>query len=263
MPAVADRKHRRPLAINHASCSPFLAQEMVVRLFFSPPALCPLEMIAARNFAKLGCLIVLVLSPWGFRGPGTALGAAPADVTGWRTARWGMTEGELIASFSGELRRLPGRWQYGGAYATHGLFDQEFAGQDFKVFFQMNAQSHRLQQVLLEGGRRRASPSGFASVTLALEKEFGPPSGRCSSLRADGAPAAARLWWRFPTTVVHAVFFDDYTGAIAFENPNVDIDPLTPYRETRRNNPRFLPRRILIRFHPSDRIDLRGKPPCY
>ncbi len=231
-------------------------------MFLNTWVLSPLVMNAARTFATVGSLIALVLPLWGFRGPDTASGAAPADVTGWRTARWGMTEGELVTSFGGELRRLPGRWQYGGAYATYGLFNHAFAGQEFTVFFQMNEQSHRLQQVLLEGGRRKASPASFTAVTSALARKFGPPSGRCSSLRADGVPAATRLWWRFPTTMLHAVFFDDYTGAIVFENPNVDIDPLTPYRETRRNNPRFLPRRILIRLHPSDRADLRGKPPC-
>ena len=41
-----------------------------------------------------------------------------------------------------------------------------------------------------------------------------------------------------------------------FENPNVDRDPLVPFSETRRINRRFLPRRLLIRYYPSDRGDL-------
>src|SRR3546814_15523574 len=76
--------------------------------------------------------------------------AAPADLPGWRGARWGMTEAELEAVFGDALARLPGRWAYGGAYPERALFGVELDGLRSDALFQMNERTERLPAGLLE-----------------------------------------------------------------------------------------------------------------
>lgn len=191
-----------------------------------------------------------------------ATGAArPADVAGWRGARWGMTEAALERVFGAALTRLPGRWRYGNAYATRALDDVRLGGAHFRAIFQMNAADGGLQQVLLEPKRQPGQDSVFRAAFDAMRASYGPPGESCVRPRAGGAPLSVTLSWRFPTTTAHLVLFDFRTRAIASDDPNVDTDPLTPYYRTRRNNPRFLPRRVLVRFHATAHAELMP-PPC-
>lgn len=210
-------------------------------------------MRAPVSAGALACILLLLLA--------APLAAAPDDVSGWRAARWGMTAAELEAAFDGRLTRLPGRREYGGAYAELALLGVRVAGHRFDAYFQMGETSGRLQQVLLERARRWAGPRGFVELAEALRRRYGPPTRTCADAGDGGRPTAAEAVWRFPTTTVHAVLLDFYTSGMAFDDPNVDPDPLTPFYRTRRNNPRFLPRRLLLRLHPSDRPDL-ASPRC-
>ena len=182
--------------------------------------------------------------------------AQPADVEGWRAARWGMTAADLERAFGASLARLPGRWIYGGAYATRALDDVRIGQQRFRAIFQMNANSDRLQQVLLEPLHRLGQEALFGATLAEMRETYGPAGGSCAVPRAGGGPLSVERWWRFQTTTVHLTFLDYFTREMAFENPNVDRDPLIPYVATRRNNPRFLPRRTLVRFHPTGRTEL-------
>ena len=188
--------------------------------------------------------------------------AAPDDLAGWRGARWGMTENQLAEVFGAELTRLPGRWGYGGAYADYALFDVEAAGLGFTAFFQMNEVSRRLQQVLLERRAGKATPAAYDAVLSDLEAAYGPAEGPCVERHPDGPPRRVSLRWRFPTTTLQVTWLDFLTTAVQFDDPNSDLDPLVPFAETRRINRRFLPRRLLIRFYPSERNDLEGWENC-
>jgi hypothetical protein len=167
-----------------------------------------------------------------------------------------MTESDLERAFGADLVRLPGRWTYGGSYATRALEGVVIGGLRYRAMFQMSAKNDRLQQVLLEPMRRPGQEAAFRALSADLTEAYGKPTGTCTVPRAGGGPLSAEYWWRFPTTTVHLSFFDFYTRAMVFDDPNIDPDPLTPYAETRRNNPRFLPRRTLVRYHPTARKDL-------
>lgn len=97
--------------------------------------------------------------------------AAPDDLTGWRGAQWGMTDSQLAEIFGADLKALPGRWDFGSAYADHALFDVDFAGLDFTVYFQMNKVSGQLQQILLKRRANRPTPEDFDAVLSALERD--------------------------------------------------------------------------------------------
>ena len=182
--------------------------------------------------------------------------ARPADVPGWRGARWGMTAEDLRRVFGKDLAPLPGRLEYGDAHARHYLKTVMFAGIQFRAIFQMENRTGQLQQVLLRPTRRPGQEEAFASALHTLTKRFGKPDTRCGGAPSGGRPKAAAFVWRFDTSTIHLSFFDFYTRSMAFEDPNTERDVLTPYYKTRRNNPQFLPRRMLIRFHASTREDL-------
>ena len=167
-----------------------------------------------------------------------------------------MSQADLARAFGDRLQPLGGRLSYDGAAATHGIDDVSVGGIAFRAIFQMSGTPPRLSQVLLQPTGRSVPDRLLRPVHDALRDEFGPPSVACVTPRADGGPLSVEIVWRFPTTTAHLSFFDFRSGAMATEDPNVGPDPLTPYYKTRRNNQRFLPRRLLIRYHATDRDDL-------
>ncbi len=193
--------------------------------------------------------------------PLTALGQ-PADIGGWQGTRWNMTAVALASTFGGVLQRLPSRWIYHEAYAEQALLDVDLYGQEFRVFFQMNANTDLLQQVLLEARPPRATPAAYLDVIAALRETHGAPARTCVVPKPGGEPLVAELTWQFPTTTIHASFLDFNTTAVLFQDSRRDIDPLQPYIERRRIVRRFLPRRITIRLHASDREDLLPRLAC-
>lgn len=210
--------------------------------------------------AALGLLAVLLLGVLLL--PAASARARPEDVPGWEAARWGMTDADLAAAFGDRLKRLPGRWDYGGAYADRALFDVTLGGVAFNAFFQMNDRTGRLQQVLLQRRGRVALAQAYRDVVAALEAAYGAPDDTCVTPRSSGSPKIAELTWSFPTTTVHATFLDFFTTGVLFENPRTWADPLADHLRNRLIDPNALPRRVLVRFHDSARTDLLSNAPC-
>jgi len=186
--------------------------------------------------------------------PGAA--AALEDLPGWGATRWGMTAAEVEAALGDDALRLPGRWFYGGAYADLAVRDLEIGGVTFTAYLQMNAETDRLQQVLLERRRTGAVPVAFEQVVDALMERYGPPSQDCAQAKTGGQPLDYQIVWRFRTTTLHAKFLDFSTTAVFSRDPQAEHDPLIIERKVRRNLRRFMPRRILLRYHDAGRQDL-------
>ena len=182
--------------------------------------------------------------------------ARPTDVAGWYATRWGMTSTELAHALGPRLRPLGGRLVYGTGFATHRVREVSIGGIGFRAILQMSGEPPRLAQVLLEPEGKTALERHLRAVHDALRDALGPPRTSCATPRADGGPLSVEILWRFPTTTVHLTLLDFRTSAIAKDDPNADPDPLTPYYRTRRNNERFLPRRLLVRYHATERTDL-------
>jgi hypothetical protein len=191
---------------------------------------------------------------WPFAIVAGALLAAPVsafatDLGTLTAARWGMNADELDEALGSADSRLPGRWDFGRYYADTSVEDVEVAGLPFRAFLQMDRKSGKLAQILLERRGRQATPMVFEDIANALIGQFGEPDEN----RSDGnvaVPSSVRLVWKLPDMTINASFFDFRTSAIFSEDPNVEPNPLVPYSERRRNNPRTLPRRALIRFNP-------------
>ncbi|MFO0995239.1 MAG: hypothetical protein U1F33_01050 [Alphaproteobacteria bacterium] len=194
---------------------------------------------------RLLAIAVVVLS-WATASDAAETGA----VAGWPGLHWGMTTAELDAALVGRIRPLKGRLDYGQTYAERAVFDVMIGGEPFTAFFQMDRETGRLSQVLLELRRSRVSVKGYNNLLFALRGRYGPPAARCIDLDTKDTPRSADIVWRQPTTTVHAVFLDFYTTSILFVTANADVDPLETYYSIRRVNERFLPRRILVRESP-------------
>lgn len=181
--------------------------------------------------------------------------AAPMDLPGWDRSRWGMTTKQLEAAFGPELTRLKATLDFGKVYVTHSLDQVSIAGQVFTARFQMGRGDDRLHQVLLERRQSQVTPIGLAKVERAFRDLYGPPTRACDNGRRRSTPALRQLMWEFPTTTVHLSFMD-FMGVVLFEKPSLDIDPLQPSFERRLYSRRLMPRRLLVRYHPTARRDL-------
>lgn len=189
----------------------------------------------------------------------TARAAGEVGIPFWPGVRWGMTTAELDAALAGRIRPLKGRLDYGQSYAERAVFDVTLGAAPFTAFFQMDRDTGRLSQILLDLRRARVTPRAYNDVLLALRGRYGPPAARCLDLSGKDTPRSADIVWHLPAATVRAVFFDFYTTSILFVTANADVDPLETYYSIRRVNERFLPRRILVRESPAG---ADGAPPC-
>lgn len=183
-------------------------------------------------------------------------GTAPDDVPGWDAARWGMTRAQLEEAFGDRVNVLSGRWLYGGAYAELSVTEVLVGDLTFAAYLQMDRENDRLRQVLLERRRVGATPAIFERLIDGLEETYGEPSQICAQDQTGGQPLDYQLIWRFPTTTIHVKFLDFSTTAVFSRDPQAGFDPLIPERAVRRNLRRFMPRRILMRYHDSKASDL-------
>lgn len=208
------------------------------------------------RMTSLSALPVMVMAAALFALP-SAL-ARPADIEGWRQARWGDDRQALDELFAEHLILLPQPWLYFDAYADR-VMDVPFAGVEFLAIFQMSNDSDRLQQVTLEARGPQASPQAHSRVAAALADAYGPADRTCWEPKPEGEPMIVERVWRFPTTTVHATFLDFRTTGVFSEAPDVERDVLERFHERRRNHWRTLPRRIVLRYHPTERTDLLGE----
>lgn len=191
-----------------------------------------------------------------------AYGGPPADVEGWRQARWGMDQTALEQAFGGTLTALPGTWDFGLLYADRALFDARFAGLEFTAFLQMDRRDDELAQVLLERRGAAVTDAAYAELLEGLDTAFGPPHAVCRAYPEGRGPTILQARWDFPTTTVHASLLDFVTTGIAFYGTEGFASPFEAARDSRIIEPRALPRRILLRLHPSGRSDLLPRRGC-
>lgn len=178
-----------------------------------------------------------------------AVPARPADVAGWDAARWGMSGTELDAAFAGRIEHLEGRVEYYRAYADRIVRDVAVGPVLFVAYLQLGSESGRLVRVLLE--RRGATDADYRAARAALTRRWGAPDARDAEACVGPADTARGAAWLFPTTEVHLCVQDLAAAPLVHRDPLRDPDPLARQSALRRNNPRFLPRRLTIRFEPA------------
>lgn len=211
---------------------------------------------------RLAVPIAVVLLAMGLLLPGPGRTAEPSAFAGWDALAFGMTEEEVAAALP-EAEPLPGRFDFGPMHADRAVFDLAIAGIGFDAYLQMDDATGRLRQVLLQADRTAEGPADYERVLVDLAARYGEPDGVCPVPGGAGRHRrGVEVVWRGGATTLHAVFLDFRTTGVLGRDPNRDYAPLEPLGEARRVIQRFLPRRLLIRWHAAEDTGLDTTPGC-
>ena len=139
---------------------------------------------------------------------GAALAAS--DPKGWREARWGMTGEDLAQTFKSTLEPTRGTLEYNNYVVKQRIVRVDIGGRPFVVLFQLDKQSEKLKQVLLQFRGSRPMHTDYVEVGKALTAEFGPPAkARGQGDYSGSFPSyATEMRWCFPTTEIFLRYID-------------------------------------------------------
>jgi hypothetical protein len=127
------------------------------------------------------------------------------DVKGWRDAKWGSNEAQLLALFKDEAIRLNEIHEYDKWYAAIAIPNYEISNFKFTVHFLMDNKSKTLQQVNIIATKETLDSiyTAFPSLEQALTEKYGPPS-----FRNDKEEENKNIVWNFPSTIIELSLLD-------------------------------------------------------
>jgi hypothetical protein len=137
-------------------------------------------------------LLVLIVAP--------VLAQEPQDLDGWRAAKWGMSETDVLGAFGGEAVRLnqPERF-HGPTVATIAIPKYEIQSTECRVLFGFNAAGalSLVQIAPLDNVTPGVWHEGlFTSLDNLLTEKYGEPTST-----KDERVVRSRVW-RLPRTVI-------------------------------------------------------------
>jgi hypothetical protein len=150
------------------------------------------------------------------------------DLSGWRQARWGMSEAELKAAFPKELVTPASALAFDDLVVREVIPRVSVSGRPFIVYFQLDAKTQRLEQVLLTYRGKRPTHGDYAAIAKDLVDELGPSDTTTDRFYQSVPGFRIDRRWRRPTTTV----------ALHFQQPNFD------YGNTERGS-------LTLRYFPS------------
>lgn len=123
------------------------------------------------------------------------------DVEGWRQARWGMTETQILEAFKGEAIRLDKIDKYYNHYASVGINNINISGKLFNVRFLMDDYSKVLIKInITPVDKRGASISDFDDLKKRLIEKYGQPS--FDNDRREQSTNKSEVTWNYPTSII-------------------------------------------------------------
>jgi hypothetical protein len=134
-----------------------------------------------------------------------AVAEPPKDVEGWRQARWGMTESQILEAFKGEAIRLDKGEKYDdNVYASVGINNFYLNGLPFSVRFVMDDYSRVLKRINITLLDKRVSLSNFDDLKKMLIEKYGQPP--LDNERKDSLTNDYETTWIFATTIIELKF---------------------------------------------------------
>ncbi len=127
----------------------------------------------------------------------------PPDLSGWRQARWGMSDAELKAAFPGALMPAPVALEFDDLVVHEIIPKLLLAGRPFVVYFQLDARTLKLAQVLLTYRGKRPTHSDYAAIARELVSELGASDMTTTDRFYQSVPGfrVERRWTRHTTSV--------------------------------------------------------------
>jgi len=131
--------------------------------------------------------------------------AQQKDVKGWRDARWGLNEDQLLALFKGEAIRLNEVVEYKEWYAAIAIPNYEISDYEYTVHFLMDKKNKTLEQVNIIATSKTLESiyKAFSQLEKVLREKYGPPS-----FRNDGETDTRDVIWNFPSIIIDLSLMD-------------------------------------------------------
>lgn len=134
------------------------------------------------------------------------------DVQGWREAKWGMTENEILEAFKGEAVRLDKIEEWGqlNLYAFIGINNYDIDGNKYGVYFAMDKTAKTLKriQIYLLDTTSGLVRNRFRDLEKLLTEKYGAPSFKDAS---DKILNKIVVSWNFPSTIIE-LNYDNITA---------------------------------------------------
>ena len=130
------------------------------------------------------------------------------DVPGWEKGRWGMSEAELLTAFDSRLKKLPAKMEFLAQYVNYVIPEFRLEEESFTVFFQMDNNTHKLEQVLVRLDEQRSRiprEELFNTLAGSLAREYGVPSSKVDdrySFSGKHKGLDLNRTWKFQTTTI-------------------------------------------------------------
>jgi hypothetical protein len=146
----------------------------------------------------------------------------PKDVEGWRTAKWGMTAGEILNAFPGEAKETPpAKDRHGKIVGTGRIEIGGLSVNEVKMSarFEFSRDTGGLTRIML-------TPTGMelmlgdlfykAMLPLLMEK-YGQPTVKSEPQRGpNGAVTSESSIWSFPSTTIELVWYREGLSRIEY-----------------------------------------------
>jgi hypothetical protein len=140
------------------------------------------------------------------------------DVLGWREARWGMTEEEILKAFKGEVKVLNKKEIFKDMYASVGINNYDIEGDKYTVFFQMDDDKKILKQINISAtGDSYSYSIRFKSLAQIFTEKYGTPSFK------DDGPYTSVIAWNFRTSIIELTYM--HMKSPNFENLTIIYHP--------------------------------------
>jgi hypothetical protein len=138
------------------------------------------------------------------------------DVPGWREAKWGMTEGQVLAAFKGEALMLDRDKQIQGdkVHASISIPKLEVEGIMLVAKFRFDNDSNKLEWVTLEPVDDPPYPTQpyFERLEPLLTSKYGQPSYKTSAAESRTSNGMfMSIGWNFSTTDIELTYSDSNT----------------------------------------------------
>lgn len=154
---------------------------------------------------------------------GTALAAS--DPQGWREARWGMSGEDLAQTFKGTLEPVGGALEFNNYVVRQRIIRTDIGGRPFVALFQLDKESEKLKQVLLQYRGSRPMHTDYVEVGKALTAELGAPSrARGRGDYSGSFPSfTTEMRWCFPSTEIVLRYVDPNSEAYSGQRKDLVI----------------------------------------
>jgi hypothetical protein len=156
---------------------------------------------------------------------GTTVASAAGDPHGWREARWGMSGEDLAQTFKGTLEPVGGALEFNNYVVRQRIIRTEIGGRPFVVLFQLDKDSEKLKQVLLQYRGSRPMHTDYVEVGKALAAELGAPSRARGQGDYSGSfpSSTSEMRWCFPSTEIVLRYVDPNSEAYSGQRKDLVI----------------------------------------